>query len=86
MRKTIFQGLAVVLLFFATWLVLSQVNWVTVLRIKQITQTTEEKLGELLWDFFRKSDQVIEDAEVMSGSPWSRLSDHCALTAIFQSP
>jgi len=65
MRKIIFQGLVVVLLFFATWLLLSQVNWVRVLRIKQMTQTTEEKLGELLWEIFRKSDKVMEDADVV---------------------
>lgn len=28
----------------------------------------------------------LEDAEVLSGSPWNRLSDHCALTAIFKQP
>lgn len=26
------------------------------------------------------------DAEVLSGSPWKKLSDHCALTAVFEIP
>lgn len=32
--------------------------------------------------YFRNLE--IEDAEVLSGAPWNRLSDHCALSAIFK--
>lgn len=32
--------------------------------------------------YFRNLD--IEGAEVLSGAPWNRLSDHCALSAIFR--
>lgn len=34
--------------------------------------------------YFRNLQLV--DAEVLSGNPWQRLSDHCALTAIFKLP
>lgn len=50
MKKIIFQGLLLIVLFFSTWFVLQQINWVTILRIKQTTEKTEEKLDELLWE------------------------------------
>lgn len=61
MKKIIFQGLIIVVLFFATWYLLYQVDWMTVFRVEKVTKTTEEKLGELLWDIFRKSDKEITD-------------------------
>jgi beta-barrel assembly-enhancing protease len=61
MKKIIFQGLTIVVLFFATWYVLYQIDWMTVFRVEKVTKNTEEKLGELLWDIFRKSDTEITD-------------------------
>jgi beta-barrel assembly-enhancing protease len=61
MKKIIFQGLIIVVLFFATWYVLYQVDWMCIFRVEKVTKNTEEKLGELLWDIFRKSDKEIND-------------------------
>jgi len=65
MKKIIFQGLTIVVLFFATWYVLYQVDWMTVFRVEKVTKNTEEKVGELLWDIFRKSDKEINDSFVV---------------------
>lgn len=65
MRKTILQGLISVSLFFTSWLLLAQVDWVSVLRIQKIGAKTEEKLGDLFWDVFQKSDREEHAPEIV---------------------
>lgn len=56
--KTIFtQGIIVLVLFFSTWFVLTQVDWMTVFKVHKVADKTEERLGELLWDIFKKSEK-----------------------------
>lgn len=57
MKKTILQGALLVLVFLGTWLVLMQVNWVQIFKVKQITNKTEEKLGSLLWEAVKKTEK-----------------------------
>ncbi|HEY9170614.1 MAG TPA: M48 family metallopeptidase [Lutibacter sp.] len=57
MKKTIIQALIIIGLFFATWFVLLQINWVTIFKIEKITDKTEEKLGELFWEIFQKTER-----------------------------
>jgi len=57
MKKTIIQGLFTIALFFATWFVLTQIDWVSVFRFQKVTEKTEEKLGELFWEIFQKSEK-----------------------------
>jgi predicted Zn-dependent protease len=57
MKKVIFQGFISVILFFGTWLALATINWVSVFKIEQVTDKTEEKLGDLFWDVFQRSEK-----------------------------
>lgn len=57
MKKVIIQGLAIIILFFSFWLVLRQFDWVTLFRVEKVTNKTEEKLGELFWDIFKKTEK-----------------------------
>jgi beta-barrel assembly-enhancing protease len=57
MKKTIIQGLAIIALFFTTWFFLIQIDWIKFLKIQKITDKTEEKLGELFWSIFQKSEK-----------------------------
>lgn len=50
MKKVLFQGLVSISLFFAALFAMNQVDWVSIFEIKQATDDTEEKLGELFWD------------------------------------
>lgn len=56
MEKTLTQLLITVLLFFGTLFALQQVNWVSLFKVQQITDKTEEKLGDLLWETFKASE------------------------------
>jgi beta-barrel assembly-enhancing protease len=57
MKKAFIQGLITVVLFFSTWFVLTQVDWMSVLKVNKATDKTEEKLGELFYDIFKKSEK-----------------------------
>ena len=57
MNKTIIQGLVTVVLFFATWLALTQIDWMTIFKVEKVTDKTEEKLGNLFWELFQKAEK-----------------------------
>ncbi|OFX83131.1 MAG: peptidase M48 [Bacteroidetes bacterium GWF2_33_16] len=64
MKRIIFQGLVIVVLFFSTWYLLSQIDWEKLFHIERITKKTEEKLGEIFWDIFNDSGKKIENPEL----------------------
>lgn len=57
MKKTIFQGIITIALFFSTWFVLTQIDWVTIFKVKKVTDKNEEKLGKLFWEIFQKTEK-----------------------------
>ncbi len=57
MKKTFTQGIVIIVLFFSTWFLLTQLDWMTIFKVEKITDKTEEKLGELFWDNFKKSEK-----------------------------
>ncbi len=66
MKKILFQGIAIAALFFMTWFLLSQVNWVDLFRVQKITDKTEQRTGDLFWDFFRKTENEIKNPFVVN--------------------
>jgi len=66
MKNIITQGLILVALFFSTWLVINQVDWMKLFSVETVTAKTEEKLGELFWDIFEKSETENKNPFVIS--------------------
>ncbi|MCA6433919.1 MAG: M48 family metallopeptidase, partial [Cytophagales bacterium] len=66
MRKTIIQGSITVLLFFGTWFALTQIDWVKVFNVQKVTDKTEQKLGELFWEVFKKTENESTKAPVVN--------------------
>ncbi len=64
MKKLVFQVLTMIALFFATWIGLSNVDWMTILKVEQVSQTTEERLGDLFWGIYEQSGAEIQDADI----------------------
>ncbi|MFN0013682.1 MAG: M48 family metallopeptidase [Saprospiraceae bacterium] len=56
MRKIFFQGCSIVVLFFATWYALQQVDWMSFFKVKQATESLEEKLGDMFSEIFGKDE------------------------------
>lgn len=57
MRKAIIEAAVLVVLFFTTLFIMQKVDWMTLLHIEQITDKTEEKLGDTFWDIFRHTEK-----------------------------
>lgn len=66
MKKAILQGLMLVLLFFGTWFLLSQVDWVDLLHVKAVSTKSEKRLGKMFYNVFRKSDREVSAALVVN--------------------
>lgn len=66
MKKTIIQGVLSILLFFATWIALKQIDWMKVFKVQQATDKTEQKLGELFWEAIEKSEKEIKNVHVVN--------------------
>jgi predicted Zn-dependent protease len=66
MKKPIIQGLITILLFFGTWYVLTQIDWIKIFKVQQVTDKTEQKLGELFWEVFKKSEKEIKNTHVVN--------------------
>jgi predicted Zn-dependent protease len=66
MKKTLLQGSVTILLFLALWFIMSRIDWMSLFRIEQNTKKLDEKLGELFWDFFKRSHTEIEDKVVVN--------------------
>lgn len=65
MIKTISQGLITIALFLLTWFLLLQVSWVDVFKVKKITDNTDEKIGNLIWETIQKGETKIQDPFVV---------------------
>ncbi len=66
MKKTIIQGTVTILLFFGTWFALTQIDWVKIFKIQKITDRTEQKLGELFWEVFKKIEKENKNIQVVN--------------------
>jgi beta-barrel assembly-enhancing protease len=66
MEKVLGQGFLIVAIFFASFFALAQIDWMTIFQVEQNKKDTEEKLGELFWETYRRSEEVITDDRVIS--------------------
>ena len=66
MKKVIIQGATTILLFFGTWYALTQIDWIKVFKVQNVTDKTEEKLGELFWEVFKKTEEENKNTHVVS--------------------
>lgn len=66
MKKSIIQLLLLVSIFFGTWFLLSKVNWVGFFRTERWEDASEQKLGDLVWDAFRKTQHEFVDSMSIS--------------------
>jgi beta-barrel assembly-enhancing protease len=66
MGRVFVQFILLAALLFGAWFGLSKVNWVGVFGVKKITESTEEKVGDLIWEFFNKSEKEIKDKEIVA--------------------
>jgi predicted Zn-dependent protease len=65
MEKLVLKALSIVISFLLLWLVLAQFDWMKILKVDEVTDSTEEKLGKMVWDFLKKSETEVTDQAVI---------------------
>lgn len=63
--KILSRGLIVFGSFFGMWLLLAQVNFVSIFGIENIKTNTENKIGDLIWEQIEKTEDVIFEEEII---------------------
>ncbi len=61
MRNIFFQGISIVFIFLLTLFLMSRIDWMKIFKVKEASDKTEEKLGDLFWEYFKRSDQEVTD-------------------------
>jgi len=76
--KRFFLHLSLSLLLFGSlWFGLSQINWIGILGLDVLTQKTEQKLEDLLWDAIQDSEEICDDTQANEAlqSMWTRMCE-----------
>ena len=66
MKKILVELLLSVLLIAVVWFGLSRVDWMKLFNIKQATQNTEEKIGDLFWKLLKSSETEISSDSIVA--------------------
>lgn len=64
MKKVILQGTISILLFFGVLFALMQIDWMTVFKVKKVTNKTEQKLGDIFWEVFKNVEKENKNIQV----------------------
>ncbi len=57
--KVLFKGISVVAIFIAVWLLLAQIDFVSIFGVKEAKSNTEETLGDIIWDEIKSTEKII---------------------------
>lgn len=60
MKKLILQSVLSLLLFAGAWYGLSQVNWIQWFQVEKVSNSTEEKIGDALWESLKKQETLVQ--------------------------
>jgi len=66
MEKVLYRSLIILALFFSTWFVLNQIDWITIFNVEKLTSNTEEKLGEIFWEMIEQNNDEIDEEDVIT--------------------
>ena len=66
MKKILVELFVSVSILLGVWGLLSQIDWMSLLKIEQTTKNTEEKIGDLFWDLLKKSETEITSTSVVA--------------------
>ncbi len=58
-KKTIFQGLIIVLGFTAVWFGFSQLDFMKFFEVRERTTNLENKLGDLIWSEISNTEDIV---------------------------
>lgn len=66
MDKILVKLIALVVLFFGFLFGANQIDWMGIFKIENNISSTEEKLGELIWEFYLESHDELKEESIIS--------------------
>ena len=63
--KTLIKGLGILISFFVLWLVLAQIDFVSIFKIKEAKSNTESSIGGVIWNQIEKTEAVIYNDSII---------------------
>ncbi|MCW3789666.1 M48 family metallopeptidase [Plebeiibacterium sediminum] len=66
MKNTFVRGIILVVLFFSSWYIIKQIDWIALFKVQKVTDKTEEKLGELFWRIYNESEEENTDDYIIN--------------------
>src|SRR3954463_7374722 len=66
MKTVVIKFLILTFSFFGSWFILRQIDWVRIFHVKEMTKTTEEKLGDLIWETQGATEKEITSKRIIS--------------------
>ena len=63
-KKIILPGLLIIIAFFGLFYGLSQIDWVTEFHVKQVRSSSENKIGDLIWDEISSTENIITNDSI----------------------
>lgn len=66
MKKLLIQSVLSISLFFSIWFLFKQINWVSIFKTQEISNKTEEKLGEIFWEAFQVNEKENHDPFIIN--------------------
>lgn len=64
MKKILFEFSITICLFLGIWFGLTQIDWVNIFKINELNSKTEEKLGELAWEYYSINEDEIKNKNI----------------------
>lgn len=65
MRKFLLQFVTFLCLFFGVWFLLSRINFTGSVDFKKISKSNEEKIGNSILDFLKKTNETVESDSII---------------------
>ncbi|HSD06110.1 M48 family metallopeptidase [Flavobacterium sp.] len=62
--KTLFKGLLLLTCVLGTWILLSQIDYLTFFQINKAKSTAEKNIGEMIWDNVKRTEDIIVNDSV----------------------
>jgi predicted Zn-dependent protease len=65
MKRALTELVIIVFLFFFTWFAFNRIDWISVLKVEKTTKSTEEKLGNLYWQLFSRTEKEVHSQAIL---------------------
>ena len=64
LKKVILRAIVITASFIFVWIGLAQIDWIKLFRIEELSNKSEEKIGDIFHDYIIQTEYVVRDSEI----------------------